>query len=335
MLYIGMDVHKGQWSICVLKESGEVQARRQLIGPWKQCIRQVASIEGAKSVVFEASCGMGWLYDRLKEVCDRVVVADPGRLAATYAIKRKNDKIDAEKLAKLLLLGMVPEVYVASAQTRGWRALIEYRRVVLAARTAVKSRIRALLRGQGKQGAKGLWSKAGRKWMENLEFQTESDKWRLEMLLADLDRVEENLHGVTRRLDKISLADERVKILMTAPGVGVRTAEAVVAYVEEAKRFSNTKCVGSYFGLVPRQSQSGETNHLGRVTRRGPSVVRWLLVEAAWQGIRKSGRLGRMYSKILKGQSSRNKIAAVAVAHFLARALVAMLKSGQQWREAA
>ncbi len=334
-MYIGMDVHKGQWSICVLKESGEVQARRQLIGPWKQCIRQVASIKGPKSVVFEASCGMGWLYERLTEVCERVVVADPGRLASSYAIKRKNDKMDAEKLAKLLLLGLVPEVYVASAETRAWRALIEYRRRVLALRTAAKCRIRALLRGQGKQGPKRLWSKAGRTWLESLEFQTESDKLRLEMFLADLDGTEESLRRVTRQLDKVSLADERVKLLMTAPGVGVRTAEAVVAYVEEAKRFSNIKCVGSYFGLVPMQDQSGQTNHLGRVTRRGPSVVRWLLVESAWRGIRKSARLGKMYSKILKGQKSRNKIAAVAVAHFLARALVAMLKNRQEWKEAA
>ena len=155
------------------------------------------------------------------------------------------------------------------------------------------------------------------------------------MLVADLERAEESLRTVTRELDGISLGDARVRLLMSVPGVGVRTAEAVVAYVEEATRFSRSKCVGSYFGLVPAQDQSGEKNHLGKISRRGPSVVRWLLVEAAWQGIRKSPRLREMHKRFLRGQPGRSKVAAVAVAHLLLRALVAMMRSGEVWREAA
>ena len=168
MVYVGMDVHKGQWTICVLDHNGKELYTKQVWGSWKECIRFVSKIEGTKTVTFEASCGMGWLYDRLSEVCDKVVVADPAKFVAGYVTKRKNDKIDARKLARLLFMGFIPEVYVAGKETRTWRALIEYRRHKLEARTAVKGSIRAALRTHGRQGPKGLWGRGGRKWLSEL-----------------------------------------------------------------------------------------------------------------------------------------------------------------------
>ena len=121
-------------------------------------------------------------------------------------------------------------------------------------------------------------------------------------------------------------------MVRTIPGVGPRTGEAVVAYIDEARRFSRNKCIGSYFGLVPCQDASGPVNRLGHITREGPAVVRRLLVEATWQGIRRSPEIRAYFERIQRGDADRKKIALVATAHHLIRVMLSMLKTGEVWR---
>src|SRR5439155_14031161 len=111
------------------------------------------------------------------------------------------------------------------------------------------------------------------------------------LLVDQFDQVRSDLKRVEAELHKTSGADPRVTLLMTVPGVGPRTAEAFVAYVDRADRFSRVNKVGSYFGLVPCQDASAGKERLGHITRQGPSSMRQLLTEAAWMGIRKSPRL--------------------------------------------
>ncbi len=123
--------------------------------------------------------------------------------------------------------------------------------------------------------------------------------------------------------------------MMDIPGVGIRTAEAVIAYVDDPHRFSNVKSVGSYFGMVPCQDASAGKNHLGHITRQGPATVRKLLTEATWQGIRRSPELKAYFERVLHGDPDRKKIALVATAHHLLRAMLTMLKTGEVWRQEA
>jgi transposase len=160
-----------------------------------------------------------------------------------------------------------------------------------------------------------------------------ADGLRRDLLMEELSDLNDKIHAVTRELDRIGRSDANVGLLMTVPGVGIRTAEAFAAYMDEAKRFSNLKAVGSYLGLVPIQDQSSTTNHLGHITRQGPSVVRWLLTEAAWEAARRSRRIRTFFDRVRRNDPNRNKIAAVATAHYLARIMLAMLKSGEVWRE--
>ena len=122
---------------------------------------------------------------------------------------------------------------------------------------------------------------------------------------------------------------ESVRVI---PGVGPRTAEAVVAYIDDASRFRRSKQVGSYFGLVPCQDQSANTNRLGHITREGPATVRKLLTEAGWQGIRHSPRIRGYFERVRGDDPKRRKIALVATAHYLIRVMHAMLRTGEVWR---
>jgi len=335
MLYVGLDVHKSQTSMCALDAGGNVILQKTMAGDWRAVQREVGRFEEPVSVCFEASGGAGFLRDRLLEVADRVVVVNPAQVHVIWKSKRKNDRADAAWLAKLLILDMAPEVHVPDADVRSWRQMIEYRRRLLRRRTGIKNAIRSHLRAHGKRAGGGLWTRAGLAWLAAESFASTLAAVRRDLLQEELAEADANLRRATRALDAIAKGHPVVQRLMTIPGVGPRTAEAVVAYVDRAERFARTKRIGSYFGLVPTQDQSGSRNLLGHITRRGPSVVRWLLTEAAWQGIRKSPTMRRFYDGVLKGDPDRRKVAAVATAHYLARVMLAMMKTGQAWREAA
>ena len=335
MYYVGLDVHKSQVTMCVLDKSGEVAMRRVIHGGTSAVVRALGGVKGRVAVCFEASQGAGHFRDALRGAAERVVVANPMQLRLIAKSKRKNDKADAEKLAKLLILNLVPEAHVPEIEVRAWRQMIEYRRKLLGRRTGVKSAIRSHLRAYGKSAGRGLWTRAGLKWLASESFPDALAVARRDLLLDELRDAEERLGRATAALDEKARTHPGVALLMTIPGVGPRTAEAVMAYINDPRRFRRTNQVGTYFGLIPEQDQSASVNRLGHITRQGPSVVRWLLTEAAWQGIRKSPTLRRHYERVLRGDKKRRKIAAVATAHFLARAMLAMLRTGEEWREVA
>lgn len=339
MLYVGMDHHVKRSSLAVLNEDGKRIWQGEVKGDTAAVVSAVREL-GARylepvAVCFEASCGSGHLYDELAAVSRRVVVAHPGRLHLIFKSKRKNDRVDAQKLALLLLTDQVPEVYVPSGEVRDWRQLIVFRCHLVAKRTRVKNEIRSLLLSQGVKAPSRLWTKAGRQWLEGLSWPRKALAFKMGLLLSELTEVQERLRELERYLNAQARRHPGVELLQTIPGFGRRVAEAVMAYIDQPGRFPNSRVIGSYFGLVPSQDQSGSRNRLGHITKQGPSVVRGLLTEAAWMAVRKSATVRAYYEKRKGMDPDRKKIALIATAHYLLRVSLSMLKSGECWRESA
>ena len=338
MYYVGLDVHQKRSSICILDRDGKQVKRLEVKGSWAKVVEAVAQVPGPFSICYEASCGYGYLYEKLSAapLARHVAVAHPGQLRLIYKSKKKNDRVDAAKLAKLLYLDLVPQVHVPRTDVRAWRALITYRHKLMSKRVAAKNQIRALLRGLGIVALSGkrMWSGKGLKWLKEQSL-SEADALRRDMSLEELQELDAKIRRVEKELNRRADAHPGVALLRTIPGVGVRTAEAVVAHLDDVSRFSKSKQVGSYFGLVPCQDQSAGKERLGHITRDGPPAVRKLLCEAAWQGIRRSPALKEFFERVTRGEADRRKIALVATAHHLARVMAAMLRSGEVWREVA
>ncbi len=332
MQYVGMDVHWRQTTICILDENGRRVKMMNVRGPWQKVLEELSRIEGHWAVCFEASCGHGWLYERLKRMAQKVVVAHPGQLRLIFRSKRKNDRVDAEKLAKLLYLVEVPPVYVPSVQVRSWRAMIEHRQKLMQERVRTKNQLRSLLRTHAIVAPRGLWTKKGLAWIEAQELPTSMDRLQRDILLERLGSLRGLIERVEEALGEIAESHAGVKLLREIPGVGIRTAEAVMAYVDDPQRFTSIKSIGSYFGLVPCQDQSAGKNRLGHLTRQGPATVRKLLTEASWQAIRRSQRIRDHFERIRQGNPQRKRIALVATAHYLLRVMLAMLRTGEVWR---
>jgi transposase len=156
--------------------------------------------------------------------------------------------------------------------------------------------------------------------------------WRglLEIALTEYRQARELIDQAEAKLDALAEADAGVRLLETVPGVGPRTAETVVAYLGEARRFRSGKQVSAYGGLVPRQYQSGESDRRGRITRRGPALLRKLLVECAWVMLRYNAWARAVYRRLSRGKA-RKKQAIVALARKLLVRCWAMLRDGKPW----
>ncbi len=318
-----------------MNANGKVVKQMNVRGPWPKIIRMLGDIERPFSVCYEASCGYGALYDRLRDLSKRVVVAHPGQLRLIFKNKRKNDRVDAKKLATLLFLDQVPPVYVPSVGVRSWRSFIEFRHRLVAKRTRVKNGLRSLLRGHGivQPSGRRLWAGKGRAWLAKVELPDDAAALQRDLLLEELDTLDAQIRRVEKKLNSLGNRHPGVILLRTIPGVGPRTAEAVVAYIDDPSRFSRNKNIGAYFGLVPCQDQSAGSDRFGHITREGPATVRKLLTEAAWQGIRRSEQIRHSFERVQRGDPKRKKIALIATAHYLVRAMLAMLTTNKTWRE--
>ena len=335
MFHVGLDVHHRTSTLCILDSYGREVKTKTVRGHWDTLLREIETLDQPFQICFEASCGYGHLYDQLARHAQRVVMAHPGKVRLIFRAKRKNDRIDARKLAKLLYLDEVPTAYVPRRPARYWREMIEYRQALVSKRVATKNQIRALLRSRGIASPRGLWTAQGLAWLAEVDLGDEMAALRRMMLQDELTHLSGQIRTVTKMLDKIGHANPGVGLLRTIPGVGPRTAEAIVAYVDDENRFATVHQAGAYFGLVPCQDASAGKNRLGRITKDGPGTARKLLVESAWQLIRRCPRTAARFERIVQGKPERRKKALVAIARHLATVMVSMLRSGEVWREAA
>ncbi len=348
MFYVGLDLHVTHITICILDKHGNIHERCQ-VNSDEQLIERLARLTKFE-VCFEASTTYGHYHELLSKLASRVAVAHPGLLRLIYRSKKKNDRADAYKLAKLLFINEVPQVHVPTADVRAWRELITFRKRLIEKRTRAKNALRCILRSLGIKAPKehGLWTKKGIAWLEQLEFAQPLHAVKRDMLIEELRTLSKQVLRVEQELANFSKDNPAIAQLRTIPGIGLRTAEAVacrrrpvggasktntVAFIDDPHRFANSKRLGSYFGLVPSQDQSGKTNRLGHITKEGSATVRAMLCEATWQAIRRSPTVRAYQERIQRGEKDRKKISVTATAHYLVRVMWSMLKNGTVWRE--
>ncbi len=334
MYHVGLDVHSNYITVCILNHEGKLDHRCTL-SSLHEVVDLLQRLPTSCQVCFEASTGYGFIFETLLGVAHHVSVAHPGLLRLIYRSKSKNDRADALKLAKLMYIGEVPMVHVPAAQTRAWRELITFRRRVVEKRTRAKNGIRGLLRSVGiKAPPRGqLWTLKGIKWLAELEWDNAMHSLKRDMLIEEIRSLTEQLRRIEKELTAYGDQNAAIGILRSIPGVGIRTAEAVAAFIDDPFRFPNSKKLGAYFGLVPSQDQSGNKNRLGHITREGSATVRHLLTEAVWQATRRSPTIKAYMHRIMRDDPGRRKIAIVATAHYLVRVMWSMLKNQTLWKE--
>jgi transposase len=327
--YIGFDIHKKTIAFCAkasdgrILDEGVIAARRDDLKAWTK--GRPRPWVGA----MEATLFTGWIYDQLKSRAQELKVAHPPMLKAIATSKKKNDKVDARKIADLLRCNLLPECYMAPRPVRAMRRILRYRNLVVRQATRMKNRIAGLLMETGTPYNKQrLHGKAY--FGELLGSLRQMPDGVVELLKLSRGQVE-LFEGIQRRLLKElrerSELSARVERLQSIPGVGEVLALTWALEIGEVSRFSSIGDACSYCGLTSAERSSAGIEQRGPISKQRNKHLQTILIEAAKLAPRYNAPLAAVHNRELQ-RGNRNR-ATLAVARKLVAYLMAVDKSGK------
>ena len=334
--FIGVDLHKKVIAICVMNQAFKVVERRQFHCSEMESIADWFAAQQPFEVTVEATAGYEW-FVRLVEVnAERVVLAHPGKLRVIAESTRKSDKVDAQILAEFLAHDMIPPAYRPTPRQREHRRLVRYRHQVQGRITSLKCRIRHILADYNADRA-NLFTQAGRQYASQLELLS-ADRFVLDELWAALDYALQRLQAAERALRQFAKSDPPLEKqargrLKTIPGVGEITIDIFLAETAGVRRFSSQKKLVAYAGLAPAYRESAGRRRDGGITHTGSRLLRWVLVQAAWQLVRRDGHWKQIFEALAKRRGKKKAI--VAVARRLLCLMMAVVVGDRPYRIAA
>lgn len=336
MKSVGIDLHKKTITLCVIDHDGRILTTRTLPCAEPEKIVAFFAALGPFQAVVEATAGYQWLFQLLEPLAQRLVLAHPGKLRIIAQSTRKSDKFDARVLAEFLHLDMIPESYRPTPRQREHRAFVRHRQFIMKERTQLRNKIRRILSDYNAD-RRDLFSRRGLEALPSIPL-SDSDRFIVGQMLAQLQVLEGQRQEIQKQLREFARqGSEREardrQLLQSLPGVGAVTCDVVLAELGDVQRFRSSKQVVAYAGLAPGHRESaGKSKDLG-ITKAGSGLLRWVLVEASWQAARRSAHWRGIYERLKRRRGGRRAI--VAVARRLLEVMMALLRSGQAYREGA
>jgi len=290
-----------------------------------------------KARVLIEACREAWhVYDLLTSWGHEVLLLDTTRAKEVGIGRhgRKNDEIDAEKLARVLARGDVPEAHVLTPHRRELRKRVMLRRALVESRSQMAATLRGIVRADGHK----LVGCEPARLPEKLRTSGLPEPLRalVEPLVANVKQLNEQLAQLDISLTQLCATEPAVQLLATKKGVSLIVAASFVSVIDEATRFKNAEQVASYLGLVPCEDTTGGRRKLGAITKAGNSYLRALLIEAAWHVLRDVDANDPLHQwgKAIADRKSK-RVAVVAIARRLACILWAMWRDGTVYDPAA
>ena len=252
------------------------------------------------------------LYDTLKDAGIEMLVAHPHHTKMITQTKYKDDKIDAERLAEMSRLGIVPASYIPTKKGRDLRRLTRARHGLKGSISTYKNRIEATIATYPHRRPAGdLYSDSGRAWLKIVPFR-EADQMAIDANLDIIDTITRQADRLGKVIAKKALDDPDVQKIMTLPGMGHILAMTVKAEIVDIGRFPTPEEIVSYAGLAPSRHDSGDRTHTGGTTGRGSTVLRTAMVEAAFVAVRHDPRLKAIYDRIAERRGPMKARIAIA-----------------------
>jgi transposase len=334
--YAGIDVSLEASSICVVDGSGKIVKEAKILSEPEDLIAWFKGLPfELERIGLEAGPLSQWLYAGLKEAGLAVELLETRHVRDAFkTMPVKTDRNDARGIAQLMRLGWFRPVHCKSMPAQETRAFLTARKLVQSKLLDVQMSLRGILRGFGLKV--GRTTKAGfARRIRELTEHHPALKTIAKALLAVHAVLLKELDGFEKQVRKLARGDNRVRLLMTAPGVGPIVGLTYVGAIDDPARFSSSKSVGAHFGMTPRKYQSGETDVSGRISKMGDKGARAALYEAAHVILTtpvKGGALKSWAAKLAKRVGLQK--AKVALARKLAVILHRMLADGSAFEAA-
>ena len=331
MMIIGVDYHPSFQQIAFLiEETGEYDEQRlNHEGEEAERFYRDLKRKGIRvRVGMEATGYSRWFERLLAELDFELWIGDPAEIEAKRVKKRKTDREDARLLLRLMREDRFPRIWVPSPENRDLRQLLWHRHRLVQMRTRIMNQLQALAMNEGKRWKSKLFSQKGRAEFEKLVLGPWASRRRSE-LLELLDRLNPSIEELTTAVQQeVNKRPEALR-LMTHPGVGPITALAYVLIIGTPERFTRGKQIGTYVGMIPIEESSGGKQRLGRISKQGSSLLRYLLVEAAQAAARYNPHWRRRYARLAIRR--HRSIAKVAMGRRMAIRLYWMWRNGCEY----
>jgi transposase len=315
-VYVGIDVHKKTYAVTCICE-GEVVKRSTM----EACAEKFVLFlhryfSGAHfKTAYEAGfSGFGLHRHLLSQGVENIVV-HAASVEISSRDRVKTDKRDSLKIATQLSVGRLRGIKVPSVEREAYREVSRLREKLANDKRRVGNRLKSLLYRQGLLGAEEV-PKVSKRWIENVVNNYKaiaSIKIALEVCKNEWLYLNEELKKIDMELAAQAKADAAMEIIyQSAPGIGNHHARILANELEDMKQFRNEKQLFSFTGLTPSEYSSGEHKRQGHITRQGRSVLRKILVQAAWVAIKQDAALGQIFERIAKTAGKKRAIIGIA-----------------------
>ena len=330
MLYLAIDQHAKQLTVCVRNEEGDTVLRRQVsTRPEKieAFFGQLTEMDAEFMAILEV-CGFNdWLIEELRKwKCREIVLIHPEKPS-----KKKTDRRDAQKLADLLWINRqrlaagqivrgLRRVYMVSQEEREDRQLTSLRKNLGQRRIRTLNKIHRIVNRHNliwQYPTKTFQTQAGRRWLANVQLPP-IDRLEMEMLLKEWEICDEQIDLVDREITEHASRTvpdcvlNATQILMTTPGVSYYSGLTLASRIGPIERFPRPRSLANYFGLTPGCRNSGNAqDRLGSITKQGSKTARFILGQLVLHVLKHDPKMREWYRRIKLRRGS--KIARVAV----------------------
>ena len=337
-LYIGIDVHKRQWSVSIFTEIIHHKTFSQ--GPQPEILKSYLDKYFSEYQVYcayEASKFGFWIQRKFASYGYDCIVVNPADIPTTNKeSSEKTDPIDSRKIAKALRAGMLKGIHIPDEQTEGARQLFRYRKRLWSDLVRVKNRIKDKLMFSGiplpVEYDNPNWSKGFLRWLRQVEFKSKKTKYTLDFLLEQYESVYRHFLKVSievRKLQKESRYKTDAKLLRGIPGIGPLTTVQLLIEIEDINRFKNFNHFNGWIGLKPMVHSSGDSDNKGFMTYRSHHGLRSSLVECAWTAVQKDPVMLQKYEALRQNHTAKRSI--VIIARKLASRIYRVLKTKEEY----
>jgi transposase len=334
-LTIAFDLGDRSSRYCILDEAGE-KVQEGAVATTAAGLRSVLERLPPSRVAVEVGTHSPWVSRQIAALGHEAIVANPRRLKLITQSVKKNDRIDAEQLARLARVDarLLSPIRHRGAEAQADLAVIRARAALVDARTELINSARGLAKPMGERLPRCDADQVREALAEGLGAALQPV---LRGLLKSVEEISRQIQRYDQIIEQIAARYPEKELLMQVWGVGVLIALTFLLTIEDAQRFAHSRDVGPYLGLTPKQRDSGESQPELGISKCGDTLLRRLLVQGAHCILREGApdsdlqawARARLPQKGKKGGKAARKKAVVAVARKLAVLLHRLWVTGE------
>jgi len=309
--YVGVDLHTNSLTACYLEEGEEMRFKTYQLTPAAlRCFKQ--SLEASDELAVEATGNTEFFIEAIHESVSRVVIVNPREFKVIRNSVKKTDKHDARALAYFLSKDMLPEARRKSKAHQKVGSLSQTRDKFVKSRTYFMNKVHGILNTCGiKLKKESLGTEKGLQRVLTHQVD-EVSQFEVEVLVDQIRVLNDSIKKLDKKLVEMGSQLAGHKNLVSIKGIGDRSAAILLSAIGDVNDFDDESKLFAYFGIVPRVSNSNETERSGRITKRGTKLGRTTLVQCTLIAIRYSPYLRKFYDRIKAKKGSGKAIIATA-----------------------